>query len=499
MGEGDEEGTRREDGTCPGLGSSTTWLRLPWEKETKQVGYATMAYATQKSVSLMLMDFLPLAMLEAGGDHRSSIMVIGVYQISISFTSFFSSRLFHQMGRRGGYLVSAVFFLLGSTLGVISLESKNASMIAGSVVLFGFAIGVAGSIRFAAMEVCKPDKRSKDQALTVVMSGGILSAAFGPLTTPAFALMIKGHKFVGCYITIFLIIAVNLWLVAFMIQFPPPSARKANNNPIKMNTSGLPVAATHHNAPDRTTILALEKGEKVERFLLAVASSTWGNTILMLVMSSVLSEMVYGRDFSLFESSVSVFMCFMGRFLPGPISGSFMKDYGIYLGQFFANTCFIVAIIVFWTGNNLESFILGMTFTGLGWHFSFAGGSLLLGRVKSGKGNKKKLKYQSLHDFCVFFTSGLVVILSSLGDPDWHTQLIIIFVVAMLSLLTSLVTYYYGFNTREAAERDSISYENENVIEQDIVVNPMRESSSTTEEWVNNEDKASVDAPQATL
>ena len=51
----------------------------------------------------------------------------------------------------------------------------------------------------------------------------------------------------------------------------------------------------------------------------------------MLVMSSVLSEMVYGRNFSLFESSVSVFMCFMGRFLPGPISGSFMKDYGIYL------------------------------------------------------------------------------------------------------------------------------------------------------------------------
>ena len=171
----------------------------------------------------------------------------------------------------------------------------------------------------------------------------------------------------------------------------------------------------------------------------------------MLIMSSVLTEMVTDKDFSLLKSSMAVFLCFMGRFILGPFSGSFLQDYGLWTGQVIACICFLVATIVFLAADvvSLAGFIVAMTLTGLGWHFGFAVGNLSLSQNQE-QDTEEGLQTQAHHDFAVFFTSGLIVLSSNLANPSWHTVLSIATVITILLMITSAVSYYLGFTLTEA-------------------------------------------------
>ena len=150
-----------------------------------------------------------------------SILVIGVYQIGISLTSLVSGKVFSLIGRRGGYLISVLFFFVGAIFGTVAILFESAITLIVSVISVGMAIGISGTVRFAAMEVSRQDPRSRDNALTAVLTGGILSAVFGPLTAPAFAGLIPEHRFLGCYVVVFVFILFYAWLVGVMIIFPP--------------------------------------------------------------------------------------------------------------------------------------------------------------------------------------------------------------------------------------------------------------------------------------
>ena len=434
------------------------------EAETKQIVFCSAAYATQKAISLVLMSILPLAVLEAGGTHAQSVYVIGVYQIGISVTSYFSRDIFLYLERRGGYLLSILFFTVGTTLGLVGLLVHSAETLIASLIVVGSAVGLSGTVRFAAMEVSKPDKRSKDQALTMVLTGGIFAAAFGPLTVPALTNLIPGHPYVGCYILIFSLIAINLWLVSTKIKFPALSSTTSMSESRK----GMDGVQEKQNEPSEKATL---------QFVLAAASSLWVNLYLMLVMSSILTEMVMDRDFSLIRSSFPITACFLGRFVPGFFSGTVLKDYGVYVGQVLACICLTIATLVFIFGDlDLASFTIGMTFTGLGWHAGFASGNVLLRRIKP-RGNeqeqkRKALHYQALHDSAVFFMSGLIVLLASIANPRWRAILLIVSGVTGLLIITSAVSYYLGFTHRET-ETETESTIAQSELSATVVMNPI--------------------------
>lgn len=468
-----------------GIQTALLWRSI-WSslsKEEGQVLFCAASYSAQKAISLILMTFLPLAVISAGGSHMLSILVIGVYQIGISLTSLVSGKVFSLIGRRGGYLISVLFFFVGAIFGTVAILFESAITLIVSVISVGMAIGISGTVRFAAMEVSRQDPRSKDNALTAVLTGGILSAVFGPLTAPAFAGLIPEHRFLGCYVVVFVFILIYAWLVGVMIIFPPietpipPGQDKSSPAPFEASTP----TENYRN-----------------KFVLATASSTWSNTYLMLIMSSVLTEMVTDKDFSLLKSSMAVFLCFMGRFILGPFSGSFLQDYGLWTGQVIACICFLVATIVFLAADvvSLAGFIIAMTLTGLGWHFGFAVGNLSLRRIKN-KGQREGLQTQAHHDFAVFFTSGLIVLSSSLANPSWHTVLSIATVITILLMITSAVSYYLGFTLTEAeiakiAGKAEEEREHGTHKEADFVVNPIalsaqqRGESITTGESLNS-------------
>jgi MFS family permease len=437
--------TKSDDEAQPERERATTASVLEVTNDPNyQVFFAALAYATQKSVSLILMDFVPLAEIAVGGDRGLSIMIIGFYQTGISCSSFFSAKIFRKIGRRGGYIVSTSLFAFGAVLGTLGLVIRSPIALTISVLFTGFAIGIAGTVRFAALEICAPDKRSKDKALTAVMSGGILSAAFGPLTVPLVADIIPKTPFLGCYLVIFVLIALNAWLVGFMINFPPAPVQKKDKNTGELKNDNA------YDAPNKATMLALffPNRENLLKFVLATGSSACSNLYLMLVMSSVLTEMTINKGFSLMDTSVAVFACFMGRFIMGPWSGAFMKDHGIYIGQFTSCACFLLSNLIFFVGDSIGAFIVGMALAGLGWHFGFSGGNILLSRVKSQR-DKRKMQYQALHDFSVFFGTGLVVMITSIPAPSWHTVMFVALVVALILVGVTVASYNMGFTTKE--------------------------------------------------
>jgi MFS family permease len=278
-----------------------------------------------------------------------------------------------RVGRRLGFMTSALFGLTGAIITTAAIFAGTFVLFCAGTILIGVFNGFGQYYRFAAAEVSSEEFRSR--GISYVLAGGVLAAFVGPnlANWSKHALSIE---FAGSFASLILLYFLSLCIAALLrIQRP---ARIAQEN------SGRPIFAI---AGQRS-------------YLVAVVSAMVGYGVMNFIMiATPLAMQGYAHPFA--DTAFVIQWHVFGMFAPSFFTGHLIRRFGtanvMLVGILLVGLCIGVNV----AGTSVKHFWTALLFLGLGWNFLFIGATTLLTETYS---SNEKSKAQALNDFMVFGT-----------------------------------------------------------------------------------------------
>ena len=163
-------------------------------------------------------------------DAGLATLPMAVQMTAVMLASIPAGILFARMGRRTGFMVGAVASILGSLLFALGVYWSSFFIYCCGSAFAGVGFGIAQHYRFAASEVATPEYRPR--AISLVMTGGILSAVLGPELVKATRDVLPPFLFLGTYLCLACLPLICMTLLSF-VTLPPPPARNAGGAPVR--------------------------------------------------------------------------------------------------------------------------------------------------------------------------------------------------------------------------------------------------------------------------
>ncbi len=226
----------------------------------------------------------------------------------------------------------------------------------------------------------------RPKAISLVMTGGILAAIFGPEIVKHSKDMVPPFLFLGTYL-ILSVLPVICAVLLMLVRLPPAPPRVASPTPVM---------------------------EIVRRpaFLTAAFTGAIAYGTMNLVMTSTPLEMM-ACGFAITASATVIQAHAVAMFAPGFFSGRLIARYGarriIAVGAALNALCVAVAL----AGVSFGHFTLALVLLGVGWNFMFVGATNLLGEAHT---PEERVRAQTANDFIVFGT----VACTALGSGAVH-------------------------------------------------------------------------------
>lgn len=365
------------------------------------------AWATALSVTCSLSTCGPVAVeqFDEADDSAQALWMYASYIIGISFTALISGNVFQRVGRFYGFMIGNTLYIVGNGFGSWGVTVQSGPLVIIGALFFGMGQGFANFLRFAAAEVAevnatgtKKEKQAiKSTALTLVLSGGILAAFFGPIMTSFAEHMIPSVQYLGDFVLMGVLTVTNM-ITLCLIRWP--TVEEKANTDLERSVS---MAST---GPQRTLMDVIRS----RIFIFAVLFSSAPYAIMSLVMSSVGVTMTDNYGHPLADVAYTFTCHYLFMYLPGFVSGQFIANHGMLVGCAIGIALNAVAMVVLYLEDSTAGFIGGMGLVGMGWNFGFSSGSILLMRsTRPEEGLTTNV--QAVHDFIVFFSSGVIVLL----------------------------------------------------------------------------------------
>ena len=260
------------------------------------------------------------------------------------------------------------------------------------ILLFGFYSGFAQQYRFAVADAAPEDFKAK--AISLVLATGVVGAFVGPEAMILGKDWFGGPEFLGSYaILMGFTFAAGIIVLAVDI----PGLTRA-----EFADSGRPITEFLKNPV----------------FIVAVTSAMLGFIVMSLLMTATPITMKFG-NFDISETAFVIEWHVVGMFAPGFFTGSLINRFGV-LKIISAGIAFLIAAVAFaFIGAELYNFWVSLFLIGVGWNFTFTGGTTLLTTVYT---PSERAKVQGFNDFLVF--TG----------------------VALSSLFSGMIYHFYGWN-----------------------------------------------------
>ena len=315
-----------------------------------------------------------------------------------------ASLYMQRVGRRLGFMTSAVFGMAGAAMATLGVLKAEFSLFCFGTVLIGVFNGFGQYYRFAAAETAPEDYRSR--AISYVLAGGLIAAFAGP-NLAKWSRQLLSAEFAGSYAILSGIYLLAL-AIAFFLRMPEPGADARA-------TGGRPLGEI----------------ARQPAYLVAVASAMVGYGAMNFIMiATPLAMHDYAHPFS--DTAFVIQWHVFGMFAPSFFTGQLIRKFGtaniILAGVLLLGLCVGInfsgiAVIHFWSS---------LIFLGLGWNFMFVGGTTLLTETYS---PSEKAKAQALNDFIVFGTVTLTSLSSGAVQNILGWQTINMAVIPFLILI----------------------------------------------------------------
>jgi predicted MFS family arabinose efflux permease len=281
-----------------------------------------------------------------------------------------------RVGRRVGFMTGAAFGAAGAALATYAVAHSDFVLFCAAMPIFGVYNAFGQYYRFAAADAAIPAFRPK--AISYVLAGGLAGGIIGPEVsrhTRDFAQPEYFATFVS--LIAFCLAAIA---IASLVRIPQ-SAESADT------------------APPR----ALGEIARQPTFIVAVTVGALGYAVMNLLMTATPLAMSFcGHSYD--ASAVVISSHVIGMFAPSFFTGSLIKRFGVLQVMLVGVACFFACVGVALSGQSVTNFWWALVLLGIGWNFTYIGGSTLLTETYR---PSEKAKAQGANEITVFGVQAL--------------------------------------------------------------------------------------------
>jgi len=283
-----------------------------------------------------------------------------------------ASLIMRKIGRKNGFYLGNSVGIAGAIVCILALNAGAFYLFSMGTFLLGIGIGFGTLYRFAAVEVCPPESKSK--AISFVMAGGVIAAVIGPQLAIFSQDLLKSSEFGGAFLGLLCLYTIAL-IMLFFTHIPHEKIDdiEAEQRPLTRIIS-QPV------------------------FIIAVVVAMVSYVVMNLLMTA--TPLAMARcGFSFSQAANVIEWHVLGMFAPSFFTGSLINRFGIY-PMMYAGAVFMLGCI----GINLMGvsewhFWTALLLLGVGWNFMFISATQLLTSTYL---PAEKAKSQAANEFIVF-------------------------------------------------------------------------------------------------
>ena len=342
--------------------------------------------------------------LALAGHKSLATMPLALLFLAQMATTIPASLYMARVGRRLGFMTSAMFGLAGAAVATGGVIKADFSMFCFGTTLIGVFNGFGQYYRFTAAEVAPEDWRSR--AISYVLAGGVIAAFAGPNLANWLRHLLSA-EFAGSYASL-----IGLYLLAFGIA---SLMRIPNSGSASRSQSGRPLK-----------VIACQPA-----YLVAVASAMVGYGVMNFIMiATPLAMKCCAHAFS--DTAFVIQWHIFGMFVPSFFTGHLIRRFGIANIMLTGILLLGLCVWINFAGTTVTHFWSALVLLGIGWNFLFVGATTLLTETYS---PNEKAKAQALNDFIVFGTVTITSVSSGAVQHAFGWQTINMAVIPFLVLV----------------------------------------------------------------
>lgn len=311
----------------------------------------------------------------------------------------------------------------------------------------GLGQGLGQFYRFSAVEIAPV--YFKSQAVTYVLSGGIIAAFLGP-TTANYSIDLIGHDYFGSYLSMGIMGILNQ-IAVMQVSFPAisPQEREDTDQEPGLEDRLVP----DRNEEEKEEKPLAHKSRPILEicsqplFIVSCAVATIAHTQMVMVMSNCSLAMNDKYDYSFNDTARVMESHFFCMFAPGFFTGRLIEKFGTFLVAVLGAVVFALSSGVFLLGSDLWNFYMGMALLGIAWNFSFSSGTVML----TGSYRKSEAtNVQAVNDFILFSVAGIGSLASGAiySTEGWF----VLIYVATCMMLFNFVLFSLAFTLKKVID-----------------------------------------------
>ncbi|MBT4218603.1 MAG: MFS transporter [Rhodospirillaceae bacterium] len=346
-------------------------------------------YVTSQSMLIILSG---LVGAELAANKALATLPISTIVIASTLVTIPASLLMKRIGRRAGFMLGTLFGVIGGAVASFAIYQENFWLFSFGTFIIGVYGGFALYYRFAAADVAHADFRSR--AISLVMAGGVVAAFAGPELVKLTHDMMQDVAFVGSYITVIGLAILSMGLLS-RVNIPQLKLEDRQRG-------GRPLGE-----------LARQPA-----LIVAVISGMIGYGVMSLVMTATPLSMI-GCGFIIDDASFVIQWHIVAMYGPAFFTGDLCRRLGVLKVILTGGILLAASAGVSLAGISIEHFWVSLVLLGLGWNFTFIGGSILLTETYE---ETERAKVQALNNFLVFGTVAVASLFSGtiLHYLDWN-------------------------------------------------------------------------------
>jgi MFS family permease len=393
--------------------------RSSYSRNVPLLAVAQGLFMTVQSMGTVTLPLAALAMLPPKWQWLAT-MPLFLNHAGIMALTIPASLLMARIARKWGFTIGAVLSLLFGLTAARAVWIQSFELLCFAAFLKGSAAAFAHYYRFAAADVSPLGL--KPRAISYVMAGGVAAGFIGPELAKYTVDWFAPITFMGVFVALSIVAAASMLLLQALSIPPLTATEKAKG--------GRP----------------LREIAKQPAFVTAVMSSMFGYAVMTLVMTSTpLAMVACGYGFR--DTATVIQWHIIAMFLPSFFTGHLIGRFGVLpiiaTGALIELGCAIVNL----AGIDFWNFLFANVLVGLGWNFTYVGGTALLTRTYE---PIERAKVQAAHDFTVYATTATAALSSGVMHAAVGWQIIN---YATLPLMLSIVLATVWLTLKQRTQR----------------------------------------------